>query len=99
MKIITGNNKINDGDKNKLNLKTSKNSSRLYSKRVPEVNKNTIISQNAKKPIIIATVKTTVFIFVKSKTSIIRYAFKVKRKKSIIQINQNTNSYGLLRAK
>ena len=99
MNHIIGSNKINDGDKNRLNLKTLKNSSQLYSKRVPYVKASTTISQNAKKPTIVIIVKMTVFALVKSNVSIIRYAFKVNSTKSIIHINQNINSYGFLSAK
>ena len=99
MNHIIGSNKINDGDKNRLNLKTLKNSSKLYSKRVPCVKASTTISQNAKKPTIVIIVKMTVFALVKSNVSIIRYAFKVNSAKSIIHINQNINSYGFFSAK
>ena len=98
MNTITGSSKINDGDKNRLNLRTLKNSSNLYSKRVPMVNASTTISQNKKNPIIVTTVKMTVFTLVRSKGSITRYALKENSKKSIIQIKQNTISYGFLSA-
>ena len=99
MNHIIGSNKINDGDKNRLNLKTLKNSSQLYSKRVPCVKASTTISQNTKKPTIVIIVKMTVFVLVKSKLSIMRYAFKANSAKSIIHINQNINSYGFFSAK
>jgi len=99
MNIITGSNKMNDGDKNRLNLKTSKNSSMLYSKRVPLVNKNVTTSQNTKKPIIVTIVKMIVLDLVRSKGSITRYAFKVNNRKSIMQINQKIILEGFLSAK
>ncbi|MBE6667193.1 MAG: hypothetical protein E7607_02645 [Ruminococcaceae bacterium] len=90
---------MNDGDKNRLNLRTLKNSSMLYSKRVPLVNKNATTCQNSKKTIIATTVKMIVLVLVDSKGSISRYAFTANKKKSIIQINQNIISYGFLNAK
>ena len=99
MNIITGSNKMNDGDKNRLNLKTSKNSSMLYSKRVPLANKNVTTSQNTKKPIIVTIVKMIVLDLVRSKGSITRYAFKVNNRKSIMQINQKIILEGFLSAK
>lgn len=81
MNIITGINKMNDGDKNRLNIRTSKNNSWLYSNRVQLVNKNATTSQNEKNTIIVTTVKITVLLFVRSKGSITRYALKVKSKK------------------
>ena len=96
---IIGSNKINDGDKNKLNLKTLRNNSKLYSKRVPCVKASTTISQNAKKAIIVIIVKMTVFALVRSKHSTTRYALKANSKKSIMQIIQNIISYGFFRAK
>ena len=99
MNIITGSNKMNDGDKNRLNLKTSKNSSMLYSKRVPLANKNVTTSQNTKKPIIVTIVKMIVLDLVRSKVSITRYAFKVNNRKSIMQINQKIILEGFLSVK
>ena len=99
MNHIIGSNKINDGDKNKLNLKTSRNNSKVYSKRVPCVNASTTISANAKKPTIVTIVKMTVFALVRSKHSTTRYALKANNKKSIMQIIQNIISYGFFRAK
>ena len=90
---------MNDGDKNKLNLKTLKNSSVLYAKRVPLVNKKATTWQNNKKTIIAKTVKRIVFVLVRSKGSINRYAFKVNSKKSTIQINQKTIWEGFFSAK
>ena len=99
MSHIIGSNNINDGDKNRLNLKTLKNSSQLYSKRVPCVKVNTTISQNTKKPTIVKIVKMTVLTLLSSNIAIMRYAFKVNSAKSTIHINQNINSYGFFSAK
>jgi hypothetical protein len=99
MNIITGSNKMNDGDKNRLNLRMLKNISILYSKRVPLVNKKATTWQNTKKTIIATTVKMIVLVLVNSKGSISRYAFTANKKKSIIQINQNIISYGFFNAK
>ncbi len=99
MNHIIGSNKINDGDKNRLNLKTLRNNSKLYSKRVPCVNASTTISQNAKKPIFVTAVKMTVFALVRSNGSIIRYALKVNSRKSTMQINQKIILEGFFSAK
>jgi hypothetical protein len=99
MNIITGSNKMNEGDKNRLNLRMLKNISILYSKRVPLVNQKAITWQNTKKKIIATTVKMIVLVLVNSKGSISRYAFTANKKKSITQINQNIISYGFFNAK
>ena len=99
MNHIIGSNKINDGDKKTLNLKTLRNNSKLYSKRVPCVNASTTISQNAKKPTIVIIVKMTVFALVRSNGSIMRYAFKVNSRKSTMHIIQKIISKGFFSAK
>ena len=99
MNIITGSNKMNEGDKNRLNLRMLKNISILYSKRVPLINKKATTWQNTKKKIIATTVKMIVLVLVNSKGSISRYAFTTNKKKSITQINQNIISYGFFNAK